>query len=97
MSKVSIYNMAEGGQQVFFYCIGCETHHAFAVGAPTGPNWTWNGDPEKPDVNPSLLVNATLDPARRCHLFVRNGQIQYLSDCAHGMAGQTVDMVERDI
>lgn len=27
-----------------------------------------------------------------CHSFVRDGQIQYLSDCTHDLAGQTVDL-----
>lgn len=29
----------------------------------------------------------------RCHSFVREGRIQYLDDCDHTLAGQTVDMV----
>ncbi|WP_367394509.1 DUF6527 family protein [Cupriavidus sp. Agwp_2] len=29
-----------------------------------------------------------------CHTFVTDGQIQYLSDCTHALAGQTVPMVE---
>lgn len=29
-----------------------------------------------------------------CHSFVRDGKIQYLSDCTHELAGQTVDMAE---
>jgi hypothetical protein len=28
-----------------------------------------------------------------CHIFVRNGQIEYLGDCTHDMAGKTVPMV----
>lgn len=28
----------------------------------------------------------------RCHSFVTDGRIQFLSDCTHGLAGQTVDM-----
>jgi len=27
-----------------------------------------------------------------CHTFVTDGQIQYLSDCTHGLAGQTVPL-----
>lgn len=30
-----------------------------------------------------------------CHTFVTDGRIQYLSDCTHHLAGQTVDMVEK--
>ena len=28
----------------------------------------------------------------RCHSFVTDGRIQFLSDCTHEMAGQTVDL-----
>jgi len=31
-----------------------------------------------------------------CHSFVRDGKIQYLSDCTHDLAGQTVNMVGPD-
>lgn len=29
---------------------------------------------------------------QRCHSFVRNGCIQFLSDCTHALAGQTVQI-----
>lgn len=29
---------------------------------------------------------------RRCHSFVTDGRIQFLTDCAHALAGQTVDL-----
>lgn len=34
----------------------------------------------------------------RCHSFVRDGKIEYLSDCSHELAGQTVELkdIERD-
>ena len=28
----------------------------------------------------------------RCHTFVTDGRIQYLSDCTHHLAGQTIDL-----
>lgn len=31
-----------------------------------------------------------------CHSFVTNGKIQYLGDCTHELAGQTVNMVLPD-
>lgn len=31
---------------------------------------------------------------RQCHSFVTDGQIQFLGDCSHGMAGTTVDIPE---
>lgn len=30
--------------------------------------------------------------SKRCHSFVTDGRIQYLSDCTHELAGQTVDL-----
>lgn len=30
----------------------------------------------------------------RCHSFVTDGKIQFLDDCSHAMAGQTVDLPE---
>jgi hypothetical protein len=40
-------------------------------------------------------VNYTSRP--RCHSWVKNGEIQFLSDCDHALAGQTVPLpaVER--
>lgn len=32
----------------------------------------------------------------RCHSFIRDGRIQFLSDCTHALAGQTVDLPEID-
>lgn len=29
-----------------------------------------------------------------CHSFVRDGRIQFLGDCTHALAGQTVDLPE---
>lgn len=85
---------AEDDRRWIFYCPGCEEHH--------GPNdsWAFNGDAERPTFNPSILVQGTSggygtdEPLRdtRCHIFVRDGQIQYLSDCTHALAGQTVPM-----
>ncbi len=57
----------------------------------SGYGWTWNGDPEKPTVNPSILL--TKPDGYRNHLFIRDGKIQYLPDCTHELAGKNVDMV----
>ena len=58
---------------------------------PTNPSWNWNGDFDKPTVSPSILTRFGdyID-----HVFIRNGQIQYLSDCTHKYAGKVVDMVD---
>ena len=75
-----------GSIQYWFFCPGCENHHAYTV-----PRWTFNGDMERPTFTPSLLCNADHIPSR-CHLFMTDGKIQFLSDCHHKLAGQTVEM-----
>lgn len=61
----------------------------------TGTSWTFNGDEGRPTFTPSLLCTGNEgDPAVPyvCHSFVTAGQIQFLGDCTHKLAGQTVDL-----
>ena len=51
------------------------------------PLWQWDGDLAAPTVSPSILVTTG---EARCHSFVRAGTWQFLSDCTHTLAGQTV-------
>jgi hypothetical protein len=58
-----------------------------------GPVWTFNGDMENPTFTPSLLIHEAKWPDGevahpRCHLFVRNGKIDYCNDCGHAYAGK---------
>jgi hypothetical protein len=63
---------------------------------PLGPDgWMWNRDTEKPTITPSILTNGS-DTMPRCHSFVTDGKIQFLSDCTHALAGQTVDLLDID-
>lgn len=77
---------AETIESFVFWCPGCQNHHSYEV-----PRWTFNRDLDNPTFSPSLLVNKH-DPTIRCHLFVRDGKIQYCSDSHHELAGKTVDM-----
>ena len=89
------------------YCPGCTNYHVIytepwsrANGEP-GPVWEFNGDLERPTFSPSLLVyeGKRVDGSvshPRCHTFIREGRIQFLSDCGHALAGQTVDMIPYD-
>ena len=66
---------------------------ALLHGPGAGPRWGWNGDAEKPTFTPSVLVRYNWsDGERVCHSFVTDGQIQFLGDCTHALAGQTVDI-----
>ena len=73
-----------------FFCPGCRCAHWFNTVL-----WTWNGDMNKPTVNPSILVQAGNLPGDvRCHSYVLDGKIQFLGDCTHELKGQTVDIPE---
>lgn len=76
-----------------FWCPGCDKVHAYHVGGQRG--WQFNENPDQPSFSPSLLVFEYLRDdgtvyQPRCHLFMTNGMLQYCSDSAHKLAGQTV-------
>jgi hypothetical protein len=80
-----------------FYCPACnETHYIALSDNDCGfPIWRWNGDFEKPTIEPSVKVEYHgADKDTVCHSFIRDGRIQYLSDCSHELRGQTIDMVD---
>lgn len=77
--------------RLVFWCPGCEHAHVFDA------RWKFNGDMDRPTFEPSLLNTSERGPERtptRCHLYVREGRIVFLSDCTHKLAGQTVEMTE---
>lgn len=100
MSAISrILRQVEGGR-LMFRCPGCDSAHGIRVGAG---QWGWNGSVDKPTFRPSILVSyngadAGIDgaPPAVCHSFVTDGCIQFLDDCTHELAGQTVDLPDFD-
>lgn len=93
MSNVAVMKMG----LLRMYCPGCRCSHQVPVDTGSG-DWTWNGSLTAPTLSPSLLVlshftydeNDNMAKTPRCHSFVRNGQWQFLGDCTHDLAGQTV-------
>ena len=80
---------------LLFWCPGCGyAHHLqIAPGPANYPCWTWNGSFTTPTASPSLLINKDKrGGSPRCHLFIKSGKIQFLNDCTHPLAGQTVPM-----
>lgn len=76
-----------------FYCPGCEHGHCFFTSGSLV--WDFDGNLDSPTFSPSLLNTCDSHPdpkQRRCHLFLRAGKLEFLSDCAHDLAGQTVDL-----
>ena len=93
------------GTLLYMQCPGCDDHHGIEVSAG---GWTWDGNLEAPTVSPSIKVEAVqwdpsfsfhrpnhhVAPGERtcCHSFVKQGQWQFLGDCTHVLAGQTVPL-----
>ncbi|MFJ7811061.1 DUF6527 family protein [Pseudomonas asiatica] len=78
---------------LWFFCKGCDQPHSLNVGSGPGPRWGYNENPEAPTFTPSVLVRWNeWEEAKVCHSFVTDGRIQYLADCTHALAGQTVDL-----
>jgi hypothetical protein len=93
------------GDRLAFDCPGCETTHVCSVGTGADrPRWTWNGDLDRPTLQPSILIRTGRavtpnapeweegDPPLICHSFISDGRIQFLGDCTHHLVGQTVDL-----
>lgn len=83
---------------VRFDCPGCgEPHVVPTTGAKA---WGFNGSLDAPTLAPSILVHSVRNPwgpvfdstPTVCHSFVRDGRIEFLGDCTHALAGQTVDL-----
>jgi hypothetical protein len=88
MPKVKIVPIGYKGEfQWHIMCLGCGYTHAMSPKIHQ-----FNGDLDKPTFSPSLLQNFT--PGKTCHSFVVDGNIQYLSDCDHHLAGKTVELPE---
>lgn len=109
ISKVLRRSGCDGYTMLMFWCPGCKEAHGVSVQRPAGqpgPLWTWDGNADRPTFSPSVLVRTGRavdpafvpdpgDPPEICHSFVRDGQIQFLGDCTHELAGKTVPLPER--
>jgi hypothetical protein len=79
--------VVRAGDRWLFRCPGCECAHGVNVA------WTFNGNRVLPTIRPSILTNhisGSVGP--RCHSFVTDGRIEFLSDSTHALAGQTVEL-----
>lgn len=77
------------------HCPGCEYNHVIYTQNTSGnPTWEFDGNEELPSFDPSIRV-FEIEKGKRitlCHYFLKKGKIQFLSDCNHNLAGQTVDL-----
>lgn len=98
--------LCEGGV-LMFRCPGCGEGHGVKTG-PSGWVFNGDGDrptfsPSVLVTGVQRLTGEQLAAYRRgeplpapvpvvCHSFVTDGHIQFLSDCTHALAGQTVEL-----
>lgn len=75
-----------------FFCPACNFAHWFRAEGDAS-SWKWNGDFNNPTINPSILA---WWQDGKCHSFVENGKIKFLSDCTHDKKGQTMDLPDWD-
>lgn len=101
MTVSRLFRSSSDGNYLFHYCAGCESMHQIKIGGDRP--WQFNGNLEKPTFSPSVKMTydgpqpGELEDGRRipyscCHYFVNDGMIQYLGDCTHKLAGQTLPM-----
>lgn len=94
------------GQTLLFWCDGCQTHHGPVI-APGRWTWNGDQErptispsilvtgtqPLSDDEYRRVMAREPFEPRPlRCHSFVRDGRIEYLSDCTHALVGQTVPL-----
>ena len=102
-AETNVASLADVGgtdphRRIVFWCPGCRSGHGVPV-PPHPQAWAWNGSLTAPTLAPSLLItydgaDAGKDkaPPAVCHSYVRDGQIQFLGDCTHALANQTVPL-----
>lgn len=86
----------EGGAYSF-WCPGCQRGHMVHVDSvnSVGAKWTFNGNGDAPTFSPSIHLQVEYGDGHRetrCHSFITDGMIQFLGDCTHALAGQTVPL-----
>lgn len=107
MARAYKQDGVDGSEYIVYRCQGCDTLHSVCVKAGplygSGPVWGYNGSLEMPTFTPSVLFwlehRADEDEeerkyvdSRRCHTFITDGRVQFLGDCGHALAGQTLDL-----
>jgi hypothetical protein len=102
MGARGVLRTAEGGR-LLFWCPGCEEVHM--VGPSWTFNGDFDRPTFAPSIKVSgkrritdeeydrIMGGEKLEvPDMCCHSFIRDGQIQFLGDCTHPLAGQTLPL-----
>lgn len=84
-----------GDPDFVFHCPGCDCLHGVWTTTRNDNKaiWEFNGDVEKPTVKRSLSIKFYQNgKMQTCHSFITDGNIQFLQDSTHHLAGQTVQL-----
>lgn len=96
-----------GVKYLHFWCPGCQMVHGVTISGPKpwGYNGnaekptftpsilvTWRTPKGYSNDNPAPVGWQGEYVQHACHSFVTDGRIQFLGDCTHELAGQTVDL-----
>lgn len=97
MAKFKKFKDTKGVYQ--FWCQGCKKAHQIWTDKADGVEpWIYNGDIDKPTISPSIKVTIPFQTSKGyssvCHSFIKDGYIEYLSDCTHELAGKTVELTD---
>ena len=92
MAKVRLNPKTKGVYQ--FWCPACNEIHQVWTSVEDGvAPWDYNYNMDKPTFSPSIKVEYHgADCETICHSFVRDGNIQFLTDCTHNFAGKMVEL-----
>lgn len=89
---------SQAGRHGFtWWCPGCKHAHSIATDGGASPVWRFDGNLESPTFMPSFreFIPPMPDhPLERyhaeqtmCHVWIKDGQIDFLADCAHELRG----------
>ena len=94
MAKVKEIEVNDSKTRYEFHCPACDRIHAI------NDSWKYNDDPDNPTFKPSVKGFGKRPNKDGewvewiCHSFIEDGQIRFLNDCTHELAGQTVELPE---
>lgn len=94
---VSQCSGSDTGLTLKHWCPGCKRHHLINVEKPNHCNavWSWDQNSVCPTLSPSVNVSSYDDEdgtTYRCHYFLRDGTLEFLSDSTHELSGKTVSL-----
>jgi hypothetical protein len=93
--------------RIMFSCPGCKTAHEITVDGSRGWTWNGDGNKPtvSPSILAKAtrwltdaeyaraMAGEQIEPELQvCHSFIREGRWDFLGDCSHALAGQTVDI-----